>query len=92
MRPGPVVNLGQATMQALSSGRDILLVGSGSNTRWRMEFSPGDSGRIVLRNFRSFRYARYVLSDCDARFHGFRPQVRLTNMTPRDHTSFDAEA
>lgn len=60
--------------------------------RLRMESSSADNGRIDLRNLGSFIYARKVVSSKDARFHGFRPQVRFTRITPNDHTSLGAEA
>jgi hypothetical protein len=44
------------------------------------------------KNLGSFMNARKVLSSKDARFQGLRPQVRLTKMTPRLHTSLGAEA
>lgn len=90
--PGPVVKRGHARMAIFSSGSVIRLAASGSNTRCRIAFSPCDSGNIVLKNCRSFRYARYVLSVGAARFHGFRPQVRFTRITPRDQTSFGRDA
>ena len=87
-----VVNLSQERISSLSSGMVIRFDGSGSNIRLRMEFSPGERGRIDLRKLLSRRKARKVESSQLARFHGFRPQVRLTRMTPKDQTSLGADA
>jgi hypothetical protein len=57
-----------------------------------MLFSSGDTGKIVLKNDESFKKARKVESSGDAFFHGFRPQVRFTRMTPKLHTSLGADA
>ena len=86
------VNLGHLRMRFLSSGILILLRASHSKMRLRMESSSGDSGKIELRNFGFLRYALKVESSIDARFHGFRPQVRFTNMIPRLHTSLAPDA
>ena len=82
------VNRGQCIIRDLSSGILILLLGSHSNMRLRIASSSGESGRIDLRNLGFFRYARKVESSMEARFQGLRPQVRLTKITPRLHTSF----
>lgn len=60
--------------------------------RLRMESSSGVKGKIELRNLGFFKYARKVESSMDARFHGFRPQVRFTRIMPRLQTSFGLEA
>ena len=86
------VNLGQRMIKSRSSGMVILLTGLNSKMRLMMESSSGEMGRMVLRNLGSFMYARKVLSSKEARFHGLRPQVRFTRMTPRLHTSLGAEA
>lgn len=49
-------------------------------------------GKMVLRKLRSRVKALKVLSSRHARFHGLRPQVRFTKITPSDQTSFGAEA
>lgn len=90
---GPlVVNLGQVKILYLSSGMVILLAGLVSKILRRIKSSSGDRGRIVLKKPGSLRKARKVLSLCDARFHGFRPQVKLTRMTPKDQMSLGADA
>lgn len=48
-------------------------------------------GRMVWRKVQSFKKALKVASSAEARFHGLRPQVKLTRMTPSDQTSFAAE-
>ena len=87
-----VVNLSQERIRSLSSGMVIRFDGSGSNIRLRMEFSSTERGRIDLRKLLSRRKARKVESSGQARFHGLRPQVRLTRMTPNDQTSLGADA
>lgn len=86
-----VVNLGHRIIKSRSSGRVILFVGSRSKILLRMASSSDDSGKMDLRKFGSFRYARNVESSGDALFHGLRPQVRLTRITPRLQTSLGAE-
>ena len=86
------VNLGHLRMRFLSSGIPILLRGSHSKMRLRMESSSGDRGRIELRNLGFLRYALKVESSIDARFHGFRPQVRFTSIIPRLQTSLGPDA
>lgn len=86
------VNLGHLRMRFLRSRILILLRGSHSKMRLRIESSSGDNGRIELRNFGFLRYALKVESSIDARFHGFRPQVRFTRMIPRLHTSLGPDA
>jgi hypothetical protein len=87
-----IVNRGQLRIKARSSGRVILLCGSHSKIRLKIIFSSGEMGKMELRNFGSFRNARKVESSGEAFFHGLRPQVRLTRMTPRLQTSFGAAA
>lgn len=86
------VNLGHLRIRFLRSEILILLCGSHSKMRLRIESSSGDNGKMELRNFGFLRYALKVESSIDARFHGFRPQVRFTNMIPRLHTSFGPDA
>lgn len=58
-----------------------------------ISFNSSVMGRIVFRKPRlSFRNAWYVASCIEASFHGLRPQVRLTKMTPRLQTSFGAQS
>jgi len=87
-----VVNLSQERMSSLNSGRVIRFEGSGSKIRLSMAFNSEERGRIDLRKVLSRRKARKVESSQQARFHGLRPQVRLTRMTPKDQTSFGADA
>ena len=56
----------------------------------RMSFSSSDSGRMVFRKFRFLANARYVESCREACFHGLRPHVRLTRITPKDQISLGA--
>jgi hypothetical protein len=86
------VNLGHSMINLLRSGRVILWCGSHSKIRLKMELSSGESGKIDLRNWGSFKKARKVESSADALFHGFRPQQRFTRITPRLHTSLGADA
>jgi hypothetical protein len=74
------------------SGIVALLAGLNSNMRLRTASSSSETGRMVLRNLGSFMKARKVLSSNEARFHGLRPHVRLTSMTPRLQTSLGADA
>lgn len=75
-----------------SSGIVALLAGLNSKTLLRMASSSREMGRMDLRNLGSLEKARKVLSSKEARFHGLRPQVRLTRMTPKLQTSLGAEA
>jgi hypothetical protein len=75
-----------------SSGRVILLWGSHSKIRRNMTFNSGEICKMELRNLGSFKNARKVESSGEAFFHGLRPQVRLTRMTPRLQTSLGAAA
>jgi hypothetical protein len=86
------VNLGQSAIICRSTGKVIRVDGSGSKIMDMMWFNSSVIGRIDFKKERSFRYAEYVESSEQARFHGFRPHVRLTRMTPKDQTSFGAEA
>jgi hypothetical protein len=86
------VNRGQRYIRSRKVAREILLVGSNSKTRLRMPFSSSEMGRMLFRKLRSLTYARKVESSREARFHGLRPQVRFTKMTPSDQTSLGAEA
>ena len=89
---GVLVNTGQSMMRWRSSSKEILLVGSSSKTIPRISLSSSDNGRIDLRKERSSMKALKVDSFGEADFHGLRPQVRLTKITPRDQISFGAEA
>jgi hypothetical protein len=86
------VNLGHRIIRSRSSGIVARRAGLNSKTRLRMLSSSGETGRMDRRNLGSFMYARNVLSSKEARFHGLRPQVRFTRMTPRLHTSLGADA
>lgn len=77
-------------MRFLSSLTVILFSGLLSKIIPSMLFNSSDNGKMVFRKFGSFLKARYVESSSEACFHGLRPQVRLTRMTPRDQTSFGA--
>ena len=87
-----VVKRGHAIISSRNSGMVILLAGLHSKILRSMESSSGERGRIFRKKFGSRKYARKVESSTDARFHGLRPHVRLTRMTPRDQTSFGADA
>lgn len=90
--PDRRVNLGHSTINLRSSDMETRFWGSHSKIRLRIELSSGDRGKIVLRNCGSLRKARKVESSVEALFQGFRPQDKLTKMTPRLHTSLGAEA
>jgi hypothetical protein len=79
-------------MRSRSSTREIRFVGSHSKMRLKITLSSGEMGKIELRNVGSFKKARKVESSDEAFFHGLRPQVRLTKMTPRLQTSLGAAA
>ena len=85
------VNLGQAMMLLRSSGRVILSSGLRANILPKMSFSSFDKGRIVFRKSGLLVKARYVESSKEACFHGLRPQVRFTKITPRLQTSLGAQ-
>lgn len=59
--------------------------------RLNIQLSSSVTGRIDFKKSRSRMNALKVESSMDARFHGLRPQVRLTRITPSDHTSFAAD-
>lgn len=84
------VNWEQFKILFLSSGRVILCSGEGWKMRPRMSLSSSVNGRMVLRKLGSRAKARYVESWKEACFHGLRPQVRLTRITPSPQTSFGA--
>lgn len=65
--------------------------GSNSKMRVRMQLSSSEMGRIELKKVGSLMKALKVESSEQALFHGFRPQVKFTRMTPSDHTSFGAD-
>ncbi len=83
-------NLEHLAMQSLSSPMVILVSGVGSNILPRMSFNSSDNGKMVFKKLRFLVKARYVESSREAAFHGLRPQVRLTRMTPRDQMSLGA--
>lgn len=85
------VNLGQAIMLLRSSDRVILSSGLRVNILPKMSFSSFDKGRIVFKKSWLLVKARYVESSKEACFHGLRPQVRFTRMTPRLQTSLGAQ-
>lgn len=85
------VKRGQVRMASINSGMVILMSGLGVKILTKMSFSSSDTGRMVLRNSGSLRYARYVESSGEACFHGLRPQVRFTKITPSDQTSLGAQ-
>ena len=69
----------------------IRFSGSRSKTLPRMVFNSSDNGNIVFKKLGSLVKARYVESSVDASFHGLRPHVRLTRITPRDQISLGAQ-
>lgn len=86
------VKFWQNKISLLSSPKVILLSGLTSKILSKIWLNESDKGRMLLRNLRSFIYARYVESSQLAFFHGLRPQVRFTKMTPRDQTSLGAHS
>jgi hypothetical protein len=94
-RAGAVCSAGPANvehlaMHSLSSPMVILVSGVGSNILPRMLFSSSDKGKMVFKKSRFLVNARYVESSREACFHGLRPHVRLTRITPRDQMSLGA--
>ena len=87
-----VVNMGQLMIISRSSWSEILLRGSHSKMRRKIKFNSAEMGKIELKNLGSLRNARNVESSGEAFFHGLRPHVRFTRMTPRLHTSLGAVA
>ena len=83
---------GHRMMQSRRASRPMRRLGSMSKMRWRIQFSPWEMGRMDWRKLESRRKARKVASSAEARFHGLRPQIRLTRMTPRDQTSLGADS
>jgi len=86
------VKVEQRRIISRSSGMVALLAALNSKALRRMASNSVEIGRMVLKNLGSFMKARKVLSSKDARFHGLRPHVKLTRMTPRLQTSLGAEA
>jgi hypothetical protein len=86
------VNPEQRMIISRISGMVALLAGLNSKILRRRASSSREMGRMERRNLGSFMNARKVLSSNEARFHGLRPQVRLTRMTPRLQMSLGAEA
>jgi len=86
------VKLEQRKIISRSSGIVARFAGLKSKTLRRMASSSMEIGRMLLRNLGSFMKARKVLSSNDARFHGLRPHVKLTRITPRLQTSLGADA
>jgi hypothetical protein len=84
------VNCEQFRILFLNSGSVILCSGEGLKIRPRMSFSSSVNGRMVFRKDGSRAKARYVESWKEACFHGLRPQVKLTRMTPSPQTSLGA--
>lgn len=85
------VKRGHVRIASINSGMVILRAGSRVKILTRMSFSSSDTGRMVFRNSGLRRYARYVESSKEACFHGLRPQVRFTKITPSDQTSLGAQ-
>lgn len=85
------VKLRQALMAILSWLMVILSSGTGSKILPRMQFKSSDNGRIVFKKLGFLENALYVESSVEACFHGLRPQVRLTSITPRDQMSLGAD-
>ena len=77
-------------MRYLSWPMVILSSGLRAKIMPRMSLSSSDKGRIVFKNSGFLVNALYVESSVEACFHGLRPHVRLTRMTPRDHISLGA--
>jgi hypothetical protein len=70
----------------------IVILSSGLRAKIipRMSFNSSDKGRMSFKKFGFLVKALYVESSADACFHGLRPQVRLTRITPRDQMSLGA--
>lgn len=87
-----MVNLGQLMINSRSSWRLILLCGSHSKIRRKIMLSSTEMGKIELKNLGSWMNALNVESSGEAFFHGLRPQVKFTRITPRLQTSLGAAA
>lgn len=85
------VNCRHARISWTSCGSVILLAGLGVKIFLRMLFKSSVMGSIDFKNDGSRKYARYVESEQQASFHGFRPQVRFTRITPRLQMSLGAQ-
>jgi len=77
-------------IRSLSWPTVILSSGLDAKIMPRMSFNSSDNGRIVFKKFGFLVKALYVESSTEACFHGLRPHVRLTRMTPRDQMSLGA--
>ena len=85
------VKRSHARIRSLSSASEMRWSGLRVKMLPRMSFNSSVKGRMVFRNSGDRVYARYVESSIEACFHGLRPQVRFTRITPRLHTSFGAQ-
>lgn len=77
-------------IRRLSSPMEIRCSGLRSKIFPRISFRSSDNGSIAFKKSRSRVNALYVESSHEACFHGLRPQVRLTRITPRDQISLGA--
>ena len=87
---GCAVKFLHSKMRRFSWPTVILSSGLRSKIMLRMLFSSSDKGKMVLRKLGLLVKALYVESSTEACFHGFRPHVRLTSITPRDQMSLGA--
>jgi hypothetical protein len=78
-------------MRRLSSEMVIRSSGLLSKILRRTSFSSSDNGKMVFKKLGFLMKARYVESSREACFHGLRPHVRLTRITPRDQMSLGAQ-
>jgi len=88
----PWVKREHRTIRSRSSVREIRRCGFTSKILWRMKFNSSEMGKMVCRKLRSFMKALKVESSIEARFHGLRPQVRLTRITPSAQMSLGADS
>jgi len=65
----------------LANGDPVLWVALKDHAKNAVQFI--DKGKMLFKNLRFLVKALYVESSTEACFHGLRPHVRLTSITPR---------
>jgi len=80
----------QCRIRSFNWSTVILSSGLRAKIMPRMLFKSSDRGRMVFKKLGFLVKALYVESSAEAAFHGLRPHVRLTRMTPRLQMSLGA--
>jgi hypothetical protein len=88
---GGQANCRQWRMRSFRSRMEMRSSGLRSKIIPRISFSSSDNGKMVFKKSWFRVKALYVESSVEACFHGLRPQVRLTKITPRDQISLGAQ-